>query len=206
MLGSIAALAVVLATPCAAQVPTTAPGDPLPNAAAAAPADWRSRTFDYQIVDQDLREVLVELGKRVGLNATLSEGVRGRVRGRLTRGTASETLDRLAAIYGLEWFTDGSTLHVSSVNEAVSRLIDLGGVSAAQLETALRGIGVHDARWPVRGSDPSLGLAMISGPPRYVGLVEQTLAVLARRPRPDGTPQTEPARIRVFRGRTERST
>ena len=188
--------------PSAAQ--PMAPGAVAP--AVAAPPDWRTRPFDYAVVDQELKEVLVELGKRVGLNAVVSDAVRGRVRGRLARGTALETLDRLAAIYGLDWFTDGSTLHVSSVGEAVSRLVDLGGVPPMQLDSALRGLGVHDARWPIRASDPSLGLAMVSGPPRYVALVEQTLAVLARRPRPDGSPQTEPARIRVFRGRTERAT
>ncbi|WP_338664497.1 hypothetical protein VQH23_04870 [Pararoseomonas sp. SCSIO 73927] len=201
------------AVPGAAQAGAAQPAAPGTAEAAApavaagpAPADWRTRPFDYAVVDQDLREVLIELGKRVGLNAVVSEGVRGRVRGRLARGTAIETLERLAAIYGLDWFTDGSTLHVSSVGEAVSRLVDLGGVPPAQLDAALRALGVHDARWPIRASDPNLGLAMVSGPPRYVGLVEQTLAVLARRPRPDGTPQTEPARIRVFRGRTERAT
>ncbi|WP_458097130.1 hypothetical protein [Roseomonas sp. WA12] len=183
-----------------------APGAETPMPAASSVPDWRTRPFDYAVVDQELKEVLVELGKRVGLNAVVSDGVRGRVRGRLARGTALETLDRLAAIYGLDWFTDGSTLHVSSVGEAVSRLVDLGGVPPQQLDSALRGLGVHDARWPIRSSDPALGLAMVSGPPRYVALVEQTLAVLARRPRPDGSPQTEPARIRVFRGRTERAT
>lgn len=179
------------------EMTVTAPAPP-----PAARDDWRGRPFEYAVVDQELRDVLIELGKRVGLNAVVSDGVRGRVRGRLARGTAVETLDRLAAIYGLDWFTDGSTLHVSAVGEAVSRLVDLGGVPPAQLDSALRTLGVLDQRWPIRGSDPSLGMAMVSGPPRYVALVEQTLSVLARRPRPDGTPQTEPARIRVFRGST----
>ncbi|WP_376091735.1 hypothetical protein ACE7GA_22300 [Roseomonas sp. CCTCC AB2023176] len=196
------------AAPVPAPAPVEGPAVAAPPPAEGAPAreDWRSKPFDYAVVDQELRDVLVELGKRVGLNTVVTDGVRGRVRGRLARGTAVETLDRLAAIYGLDWFTDGSTLHVSSVNEAVSRLVDLGGVPPTQLDGALRALGVHDQRWPIRGSDPALGMAMVSGPPRYVQLVEQTLAVLARRPRPDGSPQTEPARIRVFRGRTERAT
>ena len=52
-------------------------------------------------------------------------------------------------------------------------------MSQPQLEANLDALGVTDARWPLRGS-PDGRLVVVSGPPRYVQLVEQTLSALSQ--------------------------
>ncbi len=168
-------------------------------------APWEARRFDYAVVDQDLREVLTEFGRRVGLSVAISDAVRGRVRGRLPALPARALLEQLAAMHGFDWFSDGVTLHVSASSEAVSRLVELGRVSPRALAAALGGLGIVDERWPIRIASGGLGLAILAGPPRYVALVEQTLAALARREAPAAAPAPA-GTIRIFRGRTERGT
>lgn len=166
---------------------------------------WEGRRFDYAVVDQDLREVLTEFGRRVGLSVAISDAVRGRVRGRLPALPARALLEQLAAMHGFDWFSDGATLHISASSEAVSRLVELGRVSPRALGAALGSLGIVDERWPIRIASGGLGLAILAGPPRYVALIEQTLAALARRETPAAT--VAPAgTIRIFRGRTERGT
>lgn len=166
---------------------------------------WEGRRFDYAVVDQDLREVLTEFGRRVGLSVAISDAVRGRVRGRLPALPARALLEQLAAMHGFDWFSDGATLHISASSEAVSRLVELGRVAPRALSAALGSLGIVDERWPIRIASGGLGLAILAGPPRYVALIEQTLAALARRETPAAA--VAPAgTIRIFRGRTERGT
>lgn len=204
---AIAAFAAAV-TLGAAQAEPGRPADPaLPIAGADQPvAAWELRSFDYAVIDQELRDLLSEFGRHVGLAVTVSDQVRGRVRGRLPPLPPRLFLERLAAVHGFDWYVDGTTLHVSAAAEARSLLLDLNQVAPAALEAALRQLGVLDARWPLRAANGGTNLALVSGPPRYVALVEQTLAALVRRPRqPDGSaqPQTAPVNIRIFRGRTE---
>jgi type III secretion protein C len=210
----IVAAALLLSAPMTATAQAVAAlGDPAtvdvqPQSVPRHAAPWEARRFDYAVVDQDLRELLVEFGRRVGLGVSVSDAVRGRVRGRLPSLPPRELLGHLAAVHGFDWFVDGATLHVSTMGESTSRLVDLGPVPAGELEEALRALGILDPRWPLRAAGGGLGLALIAGPPRYVSLVEQTLAALARRPRrPEGA-VAEPAaplpiEVRVFRGRKE---
>ena len=144
-----------------------------------APLPQSDRPVAYAVVDQDLRDVVTEVAQQSGLRVSVSDAVHGRVRGRLPPAPLADFLNHLAATYGLDWYYDGSTLFVTAAAEAASKLLSLGLVSQPQLEANLDALGVTDARWPLRGS-PDGRLVVVSGPPRYVQLVEQTLSALSQ--------------------------
>ncbi len=160
--------------------------------ASATPLPNPDRVVALSVVDQDLGEVLGELGSQIGFRVSVSPAVHGRVHGRLPAVPAAAFLDHLAGMFGFEWYFDGETLYASAYSESASKLLVLGTIDAGQLSRTLEQLGIADPRWPIRvSSDAGLGLA--EGPPRYLALVEQTLAALPRRSVPSGA-------VRIFRG------
>lgn len=168
-------------------------GLPLP-ARAAVPA-WPAAPYRYLVVDQDLRVVLEEFGKNTGIRIALADGVKGRVRGSLPQAPPPEFLDALARSYGLDWYYDGTVLHVSTSAEAETRFLDLHGLPFARLIGGLAQSGLADARYVLRDG-PAQGLATVSGPPRYVGLVAQAAAAMVAQKAPAPAAPV----VRVFRG------
>jgi len=161
--------------------------------AQAAPLPNPDQTINYAVVDQDLRDVLIGIATQLGLRAEISPHVQGRVHGRLPPATARTMLDRLAALYGFDWYCEDRTLFISSYQEAVSKVLPLGPVSPTTLMQALRQLGISDGRWPLHVTS-STDVVAVSGPPQYAALVDQTLAALAQ------SVKTNLAEVRVFRG------
>lgn len=161
--------------------------------ALAAPVPWSEEPLTYTVVDQDLRELLAEVGTRLGVSVQVSPAVKARVRGRLPSAPPQEFLSRLAAIYGFEWYYDGSTLWVTAPSEKQTRMMPLDGVTVDQINLALDELGASDARFPLRGS-VSANQVVVSGPPQFVAIAERTLQALQSRNRPNVST------ITVFRG------
>ena len=172
------------------------------GALAAEPA-WPSAPYTYVVVDQDLRTVLQEFGTNLGLRVAVSDAVQGRVRGRLPALPPRQFLDHLAQVYGLDWYYDGLVLSVSAASEATTRLLPLQGIALGELESGLRSADVLDPRFPIRPG-PTPGLVQASGPPRYLDLVQRSLAAMvADRPPPASPAKAEPApltKIVIYRG------
>lgn len=160
--------------------------------AAAAPLPHANNVLVYSVVDQDLRDVLSGIGNSIGLRVNIGAGVHGRVHGRLAPATAKELLDRLGQLYGFDWYCDGTTLYVSPDTESSSKVLAIGAVDPALFVQTLNELGITDSRWPVRITHDS-DVVMVGGPPRYLGLIDEALAALAKR----GAAKIE---VRVFRG------
>ena len=138
------------------------------------------KPYEYHIVEQDLRTVLEEYGKNLGVRVTLSAGVQGRVKGNMPRGSARMFLDALSRAYGLDWYHDGFALHVSASGESRSRSLDLQDVPFEAALSGLKVAGLHDPRFQFRpGVSPSL--ALVSGPPRFVELVSEAVASMTKK-------------------------
>jgi len=154
--------------------------------------------YRYVVIDQDIKGVLVEFGRNVGVPVDVSDQVRGRMRGQHKAGTAREFLDGLCDTYGLVWYFDGSVLHVNVKSEVRTELFDLGNkVTLNEALTKLSALGVLDSRFPIQRTDDNGSLVSISGPPAFLTLARGTLAALLRRPRDE-----DEEVIRVFRGGT----
>lgn len=181
----------------------------LPTAADAAPLPLPEAPYAYTVIDQDLTVTLQEFGSNMNLKLNLSPEVRGRVQGPLPELGARGFLDRLLSVYNLEAYFDGSVLHVTSAKEAQSRLLVLGPVPFERFKATLDAFGITDDRYTVRRA-PGADVALASGPPRFVALVEQTLAGLVAEeqarpkpvaPAPPPPPAPPPDRmLTVFRG------
>jgi type III secretion protein C len=135
--------------------------------------------YPYRIVDQDLSIVLREFGQNLGLRVKLSEKVSGRVKGGVPRSSALTFLNTICRMYGLDWYFDGSTLHITSATEEVTRFLSAKQETHAKLTEHLKRLSFYDDRFPLR-SNPENSAIVVSGPPAYVALVEQTLASMQR--------------------------
>ena len=177
----------------AASVSAASPPAPI------VPLSWTADPLPLVVIDHELRDLLAEIGQRTGVRVVVSEAVRGRVRGRLPALPPRELVDLLGRTHGFDWFFDGTALHVSAMSETASRLLVLGNVSPAALEATLAGLGLADPRWAARLAG---GIAHVSGPPRYVQMIEQVLATIARRPTLAADPTSlGVGDVRIFRGR-----
>lgn len=178
------------------------------GAAMAAEPRWPSGAYPYVVVDQDLKEVLSELGRNTKIPIRISETISGkRVRGLMKTGDAEQFFKGLCASYGLIWYYDGSVLYVNSENELRSESFNTERfVDAAQMEKKLNerleSQGAADQRYPIKflsGNQIS-----VSGPPAYVSMVKQALDGMprAKTPRVGGTETSggDDSRVRVFRG------
>ena len=168
----------------------------------AASIAWPEAPYRYLVVDQDLRAVLEEFGKNLGVRVALADSVKGRVRGNLPEGSPQSFLDALTKAYGLEWYFDGAVLSISTVAEAGTRFLDLHEVPFARALDGVQSAGLTDPRFVLRPG-PAPNLAMVSGPPRYVQLISEAVAAMAAQ-KPTVPPVQVVAQaagvVRVFRG------
>jgi type III secretion protein C len=183
----------------------------LARGADAAPLTLPDAPYNYTVIDQDLGAALQEFGANLGVKVNISPEVKGRIQGRIPEGRPQAFLDRLATNYNLEWYYDGSVLYVTSARESRTQLLVLNPIGFDALKGALDALQISDARFPVRPS-PGKGVVMVSGPPRYVVLIEQTLAGLVAeeqaRPKPappataalSAPPPPRATVLTVFRG------
>ncbi|MDX8461287.1 nodulation protein NolW [Mesorhizobium sp. VK23B] len=172
------------------------------HATLAAPLSLPSTPYRYTVLDQDLSAALREFGNNLNVDVDVSSEVKGRIRGRMPSMSPRAFLDRLTDLYDLQWYYDGLVLHVTAAKEAQTRMLVLTSVRFEVFKAALDELGISDERYVVRPA-PGKGLVMVSGPPRFIVLVEQTynglVAEAQARPHDTGTPPKE-TELMLFRG------
>ena len=170
--------------------------------ARGAELKWTKEPYNYLVIDQDLRDVLVEFGRNLHVPIRLSDGVaKRRIRNELGVFPPREFLQRLCDAYGLVWYYDGAVLHVSDNSEVTTEFLNTGSIGAQTLLSKLNGLGITDARYPIRTSNA--GVITVSGPPPYLVVVRKTLDALekANTPRPvQEVTSGDTVKVRVFRG------
>ena len=172
----------------------------LPTLTASGRPSWFARPFQYVVINQDVRGVLTEFGRNMGVPMILSDKVGGRVRGEVvertkSQQTAGEFLNRLAEANGLTWYFDGSILYVSVDQEFSTQLIEVGSLTSDAIVAELRRLILMDDRFSVRSAG-NAGLISVSGPPAFVAIVRQVIEKL----RPPAPVAGDDPRVRVFRG------
>ena len=179
----------------------------LPSRGLAAHLKLPDTTYTYTVINQDLPAALLEFGSNLNIKVNVSQEIRGRIQGRLPDLAPLAFLNRLASLYNLEWYFDGQVLHVTSARESQSRLLVPGPVPFERLASTLAAFDVADERYAVRPA-PNTQLVLVTGPPRFVALVEQTLNGLIAeeqaRPKPADvrveTSSPQDTFLTVFRG------
>ncbi len=164
------------------------------DGAAAGERAWSEEPYPYTVVNQDVRGVLAELGRNMNMSVTISDAVEGRVQGPWTSATVGDFLQRVGDDLDVEWFFDGRRLHVSAAGESVTRMLPLKGVEAEGWQASLDKLGLANDRFPIT-IDADQDIALVSGPPSYVGLIVQSL------PKPASTAV---GRVNIIYGRNSR--
>jgi len=176
---------------------------------AAGPAQglepqWPAGPYRYIVLDQDVRDIVAEFGRNLNITIKVSEKVNPRrIRGRLPASGAKEFLNRLCESYGLVWYYDGAVLHISDSSEVRTELVDLGTVSPSSVNERLRSLGIVDSRYQIRSTQDAR-LLSVSGPPPYLALIRQTVAVVQKAGRPSNIREDsdgDDKSVRVFRGK-----
>ncbi len=137
----------------------------------AAPLRLRSAPIDYAADGKDIKDVLRDFGASQGLATNISPGVTGTVSGKFHL-PPRQFLDTLAASFGFAWYYDGEVLNVVASSDLQSTLIKLDSASTETLRDTLTKMQIADDRFPIT-YDATQGTAIVSGPPRYVQLVQQ---------------------------------
>lgn len=138
---------------------------------------WPQGPYSQYAENKKLRDVLAEFASSFSLALDASPGLTGVVNGRFNTATPTEFMTKLAGVYGFVWYTHAGTLYVSRANEQITRSINAPGANIGGLRKALTDLGVLDARFGW-GELPEQGLAMVSGPPSYVQLIQATIQSL----------------------------
>jgi type III secretion protein C len=144
--------------------------------ARAAPS-WPIAPYTYFASNESLENVLRRFSSGFSLTLHVAPGVAGLVNGKFTAGSPTEFLDKLAGVYGFNWFVYAGTLFVSPSSAMVTKTISVGNGAIAGLRQALDRLGVIDERFGW-GELPDQGLALVSGPPDYVALIERTVKAM----------------------------
>lgn len=172
----------------------------LPTFSKAEDIPWRQKSFDLQASNEPLNTFLVRLLTIEGISANMSAMVAtGRVNGRF-KGKTETVFKELADTYGLTWYYDGVTLHVCGLSEVETHLLQVDPIDLSRIEKTLKQMRLFDARFPIRSS-ASEGQVLVSGPPRYVEIVEQVVNRVADSP---SRPKVG-VEVRVFRLRHARA-
>lgn len=149
----------------------------LTSTAQAQELDWPEVPYRYMAQGESLRDVLIHFGANYDSSVIVSDQVNDQVSGQFDLKTPSAFLQLLSSLYSLTWYYDGSVLYVFKSTEMQSRLVRLEQVGAAQLKQALQASGIWEPRFGWR-VDASGRLIYVSGPPRYLDLLEQTALAL----------------------------
>ena len=160
---AIAAMAVLAA----------APGGGALAATNAIP--WRVENYTLTARAMPVREVLETFGVAEGIPVIMSDSIAGTFSGNFKEVPAAEFLDRMATVHNLSWYYDGAAIYVTGAGEMLSTLIDLKYMKADEVRAMLVELGVEDGRFPIKTASDG-ELIMVSGPPRYVQLVTETIA------------------------------
>lgn len=158
---------VVMALQCA--VAATA----VTNAVGAVP--WKLPEYSLVARSMPLRQALETFGTAQGVSVVMSKAVSGVFSGRFDKVPAGEFLDRVASIHNLMWYYDGAALYIYVSGEIQTFLLDLKYMKADEVRSLIRELGVEDSRYPIKTASNN-ELIMVSGPPRYVSLVAETIA------------------------------
>lgn len=148
-----------------------------PAAQAQASPNWPLAPYSYYAENESLQDVLQNFAGSFSLALQLSPGVDGQVNGRFTTDSPTEFMNRLGGVYGFNWFVYAGNLFVSRSSEMSTQAINAMGNSISALREALQQLGVFDERFGW-GELPDQGIALVTGPPAYVKLVEKTINAL----------------------------
>ena len=136
----------------------------------AAPLSFRGKMFSHTASKQPLGELLTGFAASQGWVITLPANLDTAVNAQFTL-SPRDFWELMTRTHGLQWYFDGTAVHVSHNTDVRSTVYTITPLAYERLMAALDRLQVSDARFPVR-YDSESGAAIVSGPPRFLELVE----------------------------------
>ncbi|WP_100915363.1 type III secretion system outer membrane ring subunit SctC [Pseudoalteromonas spongiae] len=133
--------------------------------------------FEYYGEGDSLRKVLTALASNADISVNVSSTIDEKFNGHLRYASSLKALDYLASAYDLIWYFDGATLHINRSSERQSQMIRLELLSTTQLKQTMQDLKLWDPRFEWRTIQHT-NMIMVSGPPRYIELINETVALL----------------------------
>lgn len=135
---------------------------------------WKLPSYSMVAQSMSLRECFKTFGAAQGISVVLSKEVDGVFSGEFRNVPSDEFLDRVTTLYNLIWYFDGAALYLYTSGEVSSLLVSLRYMKADEVRTMLQQLGIEDTRFPIRTASND-ELILVSGPPRYVTLIAETI-------------------------------
>jgi type III secretion protein C len=148
----------------------------------AAPPTWADAPYSYYSNNKPLSGVLREFAAGFSLGVSMPKGLDQAVNGRFNARNPTEFMDRIAGVYGLNWYVHSGVLEISRTQDNLVKAVavpSLGGNSSVR--QVLIDLQVFEPRFGW-SEMPEQGFAMVSGPKTYVEMIERTIAALPKAP------------------------
>ena len=158
-----------------AKTPEPSPAEEEATLAPGSKIPWKTPSYTLVANNMDLRTALDTFAVSQGLSAVMSGGVSGTFSGSFQEVPPPEFLDRISTVHNLVWYYDGAALYFYAAGEIQTLLLNLQYMKAGEVRQMLAELGVEDARFPLKTTADD-ELVMVSGPPRYVGLIAELVA------------------------------
>ncbi len=133
--------------------------------------------FEYVANKESLADMLKNFASSQGLAIVVSPKVTQVVNGKFSGNDPQKFLNDLSQVFGLIWFFDGSVIYVNASDEVQTKMIKVPDISAQRLDESIRNLGILDSRYNLRYV-PGQKMIYVSGPPRYVELVNEVAQFL----------------------------
>ena len=145
---------------------------------AASQPHWKNQQA-YKLFAQgeSLKQVLKNFAANYDVPVVISDNISESVNGQFDSSNPQDFLQKMAKMYGLSWYYDGSVLYIIRSDENQNRIIKLNHVSARQLKSSLIRLHIWDKQYQWRELSEQ-GLIFVSGPPQMIELVAQTAALM----------------------------
>lgn len=148
---------------------------PLMGAEAESKIPWKTTTYSYTARQALVSEVLTNFAAAQGIGLNLPQNLKMLVSGNFHDCKPQEFLEQVCGICNLIWYYDGAGLYICTPAEMRSSLLELRYMKADDVIEILRELDVEDPRFPMARTKDN-ALIKISGPPRYIELIQELVA------------------------------
>ena len=126
---------------------------------------------------ESIANILKNFSANYNIQAVISPQLTARVLGAYSGQNGRDFLDKLAKKNAFTWYNDNGAVYFYATSEYQNRVFHLKYITPEYLEDMLRKVGIWDGRfnWQVAATEQ---LVYISGPPRFINLIEQTIWTL----------------------------
>ncbi|MBR6058848.1 MAG: type III secretion system outer membrane ring subunit SctC [Victivallales bacterium] len=133
---------------------------------------WKTPTFSYTARQAPVAEVLMNFATAQGIGLNLPDGLKLVISGNFHERPSQKFLEEVCASCNLIWYYDGAGLYICTPGQMQSVLLELRYMKADDVIEILRELDVEDPRFPMARTKDN-ALIKISGPPRYVELIQE---------------------------------